>query len=84
MAVRRRLRGPVAAAAVLLLAGCGSPAATHGGADQLSFADFDAVVLGATESAGSVHAERVEMAHGDKTEMTGDTQFDRRGPYRAG
>jgi hypothetical protein len=44
---------------------------------QLSISDFAVRVLAATGSAGSVHAERVERTHGERTEITADTRFDR-------
>jgi hypothetical protein len=42
----------------------------------LSISNFAALVLAATDSARSVHTERVETAHGERTEMTGDTLFE--------
>jgi hypothetical protein len=82
--VQRRLRGALlAAAAALVMAGCGSLAPTQGGSpetwhpsDHLSISNFAVLVLAATDSARSVHTERVETAQGVRTEMTGDTLFD--------
>src|ERR1700709_336610 len=87
------MRGPRTAAATaagagaagaVALAGCGSLAPTASGpsdtlvpSDQLSISNFAVRVLAATDSAGSVHAERVERTHGERTAITADTLFDR-------
>jgi hypothetical protein len=81
---RQWLQAAAAAAAALVMAGCGSLAPTQGGtpetshpSDHLSISNFAVLVLTATDSARSVHTERVETAHGVRTEITGDTLFDR-------
>jgi hypothetical protein len=73
-----------AATVALLLAGCGTFAPSQGGAaetghpaNHLSVSDFAVVVLAATESAGSVHTERVETARGRPAKLIGDALFDR-------
>ena len=83
MTLRRQVRAAVAAATLLALAGCGSLSPTQAGApeaakhpDHLSLSNFAVSVLGATVAARSVHAERVEVTGGARTEMTGDTWFD--------
>ena len=85
MRLSRSLRAAVTAAATaLVVSGCGNLAPTQSAAPEplppsgpLSLANFAVVVLAATDDAGSVHAERVETTHGLRTEMTGDTRFDR-------